>query len=211
MDNNWAVENLQVIRTLMERSALYRRALAPIMLFAGLLGTSAGIAGVLFNVQEPRSFVVLWAIVGLTALAGSFIMVRRQAMKDAEPFWSAPTRHVSQALNPPLVAGAVAGLLVLCAGRRSDSAEWVPVLIPAIWMVLYGCALTSAGFFMRRGIRVLGWIFLLAGLGWFSMLFVGGFYVKPFFGNIVMGLAFGLLHVACGVYLYFTENKRDQA
>ena len=33
MEPNWAAEHLQVIRTLMERSALYRRALAPIMSF----------------------------------------------------------------------------------------------------------------------------------------------------------------------------------
>jgi hypothetical protein len=38
MESNWAAEQLQTIRTLMERSAVYRRALAPIMLFAGLTG-----------------------------------------------------------------------------------------------------------------------------------------------------------------------------
>ena len=32
MESNWAAEHLQVIRTLMERSAVYRRALAPIMM-----------------------------------------------------------------------------------------------------------------------------------------------------------------------------------
>jgi len=44
MDTNWAAENLQVIRTLMERSTLYRRALAPVMLVSGLIGTSAAAA-----------------------------------------------------------------------------------------------------------------------------------------------------------------------
>ena len=37
MESNWAAEHLQVIRTLMERSAIYRRALAPIMLGTGVL------------------------------------------------------------------------------------------------------------------------------------------------------------------------------
>ena len=35
---DWAAENLQVIRTLMERSSIYRRALAPLMVVAGLGG-----------------------------------------------------------------------------------------------------------------------------------------------------------------------------
>ena len=35
MNTNWAEENLKAIRTLMERSAVYRRALGPIMLMAG--------------------------------------------------------------------------------------------------------------------------------------------------------------------------------
>ena len=41
MDSNWAGEHLQVIRTLMERSAIYRRTLAPIMLLLGILGLLA--------------------------------------------------------------------------------------------------------------------------------------------------------------------------
>ncbi|MDB6016752.1 MAG: hypothetical protein JWR19_1241, partial [Pedosphaera sp.] len=31
MKSDWAAEHLQTIRTLMERSAIYRRALAPVM------------------------------------------------------------------------------------------------------------------------------------------------------------------------------------
>ena len=45
MDNHWAVENLQTIRTLMERSAVYRRALAPIMIFVGTVGIVGGLVG----------------------------------------------------------------------------------------------------------------------------------------------------------------------
>jgi hypothetical protein len=45
METNNAAENLQVIRTLMERSALYRRALAPIMTWCGAWGIIAGLVG----------------------------------------------------------------------------------------------------------------------------------------------------------------------
>ena len=58
----------------------------------------------------------------MVALAGSFLLVRRQALKESEPFWSPPTRRVTQALLPPLVAGLMIGAVVfvragLAAGR----------------------------------------------------------------------------------------------
>ena len=37
MNDDWAVDQLQAIRTLMERSALYRRALAPVLTVAGVI------------------------------------------------------------------------------------------------------------------------------------------------------------------------------
>ena len=62
METKWAEENLQTIRTLMERSALYRRALAPIMLFAGVLGDfeRRQRAGFLFHLDSTRAFGALW-------------------------------------------------------------------------------------------------------------------------------------------------------
>src|SRR5579859_1916767 len=153
MESNWAAEHLQVIRTLMERSAVYRRALAPIMTFSGSLGLAAGLVGWVAKIQAPQGFIGYWAGVGVLALAGSFLLVRRQALKEAEPFWSPPTRRVVQAILPPLFVGSIAGLLSLV------SPTWdflQPSALPPFWMVLYGCALTGAGFFMQRGIKLLG-------------------------------------------------------
>ena len=65
MDTNWAAEHLQVIRTLMERTAIYRRALAPVMVMAGSIGTLAAVAGFLW--QPP--FVVYWTSVALVVMA----------------------------------------------------------------------------------------------------------------------------------------------
>jgi hypothetical protein len=65
MDTNVAAENLQVIRTLMERSALYRRALAPVMTFAGGLGIIAAITGVALRADTSAVFVAYWMTVAL--------------------------------------------------------------------------------------------------------------------------------------------------
>src|SRR5690242_16038163 len=105
MNPNWAEENLQTIRTLMERSALYRRALAPIMLVAGTLGLMAAIVGLLFHLESTQAFGVLWLATAFLAVIGAFLIARRQALKDKEDFWSPPTRRIGQALLPPLFAG----------------------------------------------------------------------------------------------------------
>src|ERR1041385_9268427 len=98
MHSTWAAEHLLVIRTLMERSAIYRRALAPIALLLGLLGVLASLIGFLLPLQSPRLFVGYWSGVGLIGLCAAYVMARRPALKVAEPFWSAPTRRGTQAL-----------------------------------------------------------------------------------------------------------------
>src|SRR4029078_3007233 len=111
MDPNWAAEHLQVIRTLMERSGLYRRALAPIMIFNGVIGIAAGFLGWSLKISSVQVFLGFWAGTAMLGLAGSFFLVRRQALKDSEPFWSPPTRRIAQALLPPLFIGGVLDLI----------------------------------------------------------------------------------------------------
>lgn len=208
MESNWAAEHLQVIRTLMERSAVYRRALAPIMIFNGVLGVAGGVVGWALNISSAQAFVGFWAGVGVAALAGSFVLVRRQAIRESEAFWSPPTRRVAQALLPALFIGSVAGLLaLLCPGW--DFLQ--PSSLPAFWMLLYGCALNAAGFFMHRGIKLLGWIFVICGCALMTARCSAGGQLALASGHQVMGTVFGGLHLAYGIYLYFTEKRRDEA
>src|SRR5438552_2174347 len=98
MESNWAAEHLQVIRTLMERSAVYRRALAPVMIYNGALGTAGALIGWGSHIDSPRGFILYWACVAAIGVVGSFLLVRRQALKESESFWSPPTRRVTQAM-----------------------------------------------------------------------------------------------------------------
>ncbi len=203
VESNWAAEHLQVIRTLMERSALYRRALAPIMIFNGIVGVAGGLAGWSLNLGSQQGFIVFWAGAGLLGLAGSFLLVRRQALKEAEPFWSPPTRRVAQALLAPFFIGSMAGLFGLVCSRWDFLPAWA---LPAFWMMLYGCALNAAGFFMHRGIKLLGWLFVFCGCALMASRCLAGAPLALVAGHLVMGAVFGGLHFAYGIYLYFTEK-----
>src|SRR5260221_13071896 len=145
METDWAVENLQAIRTLMERSAVYRRALAPIMTFTGLAGIIAGLIGWLAALGSTRSFAIYWMAVSLLAIAGDYLLARRQALRDADPFWSPPTRRVTQAILPGLFAGLIAGLVFISWGGDNKKA---PVLLATTWVALYGAGLTPRGSFI---------------------------------------------------------------
>ena len=210
MDTNWAAEHLQTIRTLMERSALYRRALAPVMTLDGLLGTAAAAAGVVFPIHTPAGFVGYWMAVAVAAVAGSFLLTRRQSLKAAESFWSPPTRRVAQALLPALGFGLALGLVLLLPGPAAQAAATAPELalvwLPLVWVGLYGCALHAAGFFMPRGIKYFG-AALVLGSGVVCLCGPAHWAPAPLLGHTIMGLGFGLGHLAYGVYLYFTENR----
>jgi hypothetical protein len=205
MQTDWASENLQIIRTLMERSAVYRRALAPLTVAIGVTGLMAAVAGHLLDFDRPRSFVAFWLSISVVCLIEAFLLVRRQALKDAEPFWSSPTRRVAQALAPPLFSGLIAGIPFLL--LETDNLLPIWLLVPG-WMVLYGCALHSAGFFMPRGFKLFGWAFILCGCA--IALIVLRLSERPIIevANWAMGICFGGAHLAYGIYLYFTENRR---
>src|SRR4051812_27798509 len=158
MDSSWASEHLQTIRTLMERAALYRRALAPIMLVVGVIGlVSAAMPIVTGRCNTNQSFALLWLITAAVSLIASYLLVRRQALKDQEAFWSPPTKRVSQALLPGFLAGAMAGALLAIAGDQLPNVSW---LLAIGWVMTYGCALHAAGFFMERGIKLFGITFV---------------------------------------------------
>ena len=210
MEPNWAEDNLQTIRTLMERSAVYRRALAPIMIYVGLLGVAAAVAGYVFQYDSLPNFETLWTGTALVAVAGAFLIARRQAFKDKEPFWSPPTRRVIQAMAPALSAGALVSLFEITLPTLNSA-----VALIVFWLFFYGCALHSAGFFTVKGIKGMGWAYiaippLLIGSIQFTerCLHLGFFTLDV---NWLMGAFFGVPHIACGAYLYFTEKKNPVA
>jgi hypothetical protein len=209
MEPKWAEDNLQTIRTLMERSALYRRALAPIMLFAGLLGVAAAVAGLFLRLNSTRAFGILWLNTALVAIVGAFLIARRQAVKEKENFWSPPTRRVAQALLPPLTAGMCVSLVAVYI-MKGEAGAGFNLLLTLAWLLFYGCALHAAGFFISRGVRWFGWIFI----GFACCILIYSGVAQPEFelnAHWLMGFFFGVLHLAYGAYLYLTEKKNPVA
>lgn len=207
MEPDWAAQHLQVIRTLMERSAIYRRALAPVMLGLGVLGSAAAAVGAWLQISSLRPFGIFWLAVGVLGVSAAYILVRRQALRASEPFWSPPTRRVTQALVPPLAAGFVATLCLISLPKlpsEPNPAVW----LPALWIVFYGCAVHAAGFFMPRGMKLFGWGFIAGGCTVGAFVAAAGMNPSSTLLHGIMGVFFGGMHLAYGGYLCFTEQGK---
>ena len=100
----------------MERSVV-SAALAPISIYVGAIGVAAAATGWALKIDLTGKFAIYWLVVSVVAMAGALLLVRRQAIKHGETFWSPPTRRVAQAMMPALVVGLAFGLVV---------AKWSP-------------------------------------------------------------------------------------
>ena len=205
MSAQWAEENLNTIRTLMERASAYRRALAPVAITVGVLGiAAAGLAGMGWTGQN--NFAAYWLGMGVVAILAALLLVRRQALQADEEFWSPPTRRVAQVMVPLLVAGLVLGVLEILNTDGRDSIRLI-----ALWMVLYGGALHAAGFFMRRGLKLVGWGFVICGSICLCLHTMGDVkWLGEANANWVMGWAFGANHLAYGLYLKLTAEPMNE-
>ncbi len=72
MQTDWAAENLRVIRTLMERGAVYRRALAPLVGAVGLAGVAAALLAPFLPLPSARAFAALLDDGGRALSGGGF-------------------------------------------------------------------------------------------------------------------------------------------
>jgi hypothetical protein len=206
MDQQQAAQDLQAIRTLMERSALYRRALAPILLFLGVWGTAGAVGGMALRIESPRAFGLYWYGLALAGLAGALLLARRQAFRAHEPFWSPPTRRLTRAILPGFASGFVLGLFLILAAPPGS----LPLFV-LVCGFFYATAVHAAGFFVPKALQGFAW--LLIGLQ--GLLLLLGLALRlapsPAHYHAAMGCFFGVLQLAYGLYLRATEPREPQA
>lgn len=219
-----AEEKLETVRVMMERTTLYRRTLAPIMIYLGTIAIiSAVVAEVgLFNgyksIRAPESIALFWLCVGGVALLGALVLARHKAIGTSEPFWSTPTCIVVQSIAPLLLVGFALGLVEVLWPLDADNpllasaSQHGAIRLISLWLMFYGCALILVGSLVRCGLKLFGWFFLVVGVALYFLVNVSAV-VKELpgspdrYASLLMGLFFGCGHLACGVYLYFTEDE----
>jgi len=208
-----AAEQLRAIRSLMERSTIYRAISAPAALFAGLL--SLGVSGWLWSVREPQHapapivFLTLWLGVLVVVSIVNTVLLYRSARQRAEPFVSPGMKHALRALLPPLIAGFGMSLLEVSATTKGGYDCYAD--ITAHWILFYGLALLATGSFAPRSMQALGGGFFAFGiLTWLPSVRV--YYDRQYPAAVIfMAASFGLLHIVYAAAVWIQTRRESQA
>ena len=148
-----ALDNLSFIRNAMENAGSFTAV-------PGIGGTLMGATALLaaFSAHMSRSpvaWLAIWTVEALLALLIALGFSYRKAMRNGERLLSRPFRRFALAMTPSIFAGTI---LTLVLYRESGIR-----LLPALWLLLYGAGISSAGAFSVRIVPLMGGSFLLLG------------------------------------------------
>jgi hypothetical protein len=183
-----AMDDLRFIRHTMERGPAF----TAVPGWGGVaMGASALLAAAIATAQAtPGGWLLVWIAEAAVAVGiGSWAMARKARRADLAVLSGAGRRFFLSFL-PPALAGAVLTGALLRGGDLS--------LVPGVWLLLYGVAVVTAGTFSVKVVPLMGLCFMaLGGLALFT---------APGWGDALLALGFGGLHILFGLYIARTHG-----
>ena len=199
------LEDLRIIKKVMEESSRFLSLSGLSGIFAGLIALAVAVVSVviflvgafiltdgMFGVKSVQELSRIK--VGLTLLSGIVLVLSiavsiwlsiRNAVKKSQSMWTPVSRKLLMNLTVPLVTG---GILIMIFLLHD---EWQYIL-PSM-LIFYGLSLVSATKFTYNDIFYLGLIEVFTGLTAAAL---------PAYGIIFWSFGFGLLHIVYGLLLY---------
>ena len=151
-----------------------------------LMGVTAVVAAFIANSQVYlRDSMMTWLFEAILAFAIGGLAMWQKSKIGGQSLLSSPARKFAMSFAPPLIAGVA---IVLGVWKYGDY-----YAMPAICMLCYGAAVVCGGAFSARVVPVMGWCFIALGITAFAL--------PSNYGNLMMGLSFGLLHIVFGVII----------
>ena len=167
-----AIDNLRFIRETMERAGAF----TAVPGWGGVgMGCIALIAGSIAATRPVKAdWLSYWIVAAVGAMIIGGIAMHRKARSAGTPLTAAPGRRFALSFVPAILAGSA----LTVALQRSH--QWD--MLPGVWLLLYGTAITSGGAFSIRAIPAMGVSFLALGTlalfappSWSDPLLIGGF------------------------------------
>jgi hypothetical protein len=174
-----AMDNLRFIRETMERAGAFTAVSGAGYVGAGLIGVFAALVA---DVQPtPGRWLAVW--LAAAALAGGVVVAATawKAARAGERLLAGPGRRLILGFAPPALAAALLTVPLFSAGLHA--------LLPALWLLLYGAAVLTAGAYSVRPVPIMAACFM--GLGVVALLVPGA-------PDLLMALGFGGLHLGFG-------------
>ncbi|HMS39873.1 MAG TPA: hypothetical protein PKE69_06580 [Pyrinomonadaceae bacterium] len=178
-----AIDNLQFIRETMERSAVF----TSVPGYGGMLmgATAIGAAFIANNQDYLRNWVIVWVVEAVLAFSIGLLAMWQKSKIAKTPLTSAPAKKFASGFAPPLFCG----IAITLGLWRFELYE----AMVAVWLLCYGAAVVCGGAFSVKIVSIMGWCFML--LGAIAFLLPKGF------GDEMMALSFGVLHIVFGLII----------
>jgi hypothetical protein len=208
MNRQEAQARMQEIQRIMERATLWTLLPGTAAVAGGLLvlagcavscamTRSLDFAAMLeLSVRGQVVFCVMWFAIGVLGLLVEVILTARAAKRQGMSPAVRSARVAAFSMTPSVVVAMV--LTVKFLARNDPRPEEIRSIVP-IWMMLYGTGVYTAGLFSIRAPRILGLVFLAAG--------IVALWVFPQCGVVWAAFSFGLLHLAFGVYIIRKQRQ----
>lgn len=200
-----AVEQLRVIRSVMERATVFRALSGE----TALIGGAAALAAAWASEGNQGWAWAGWWLGGLALVLGFYVFqIYRVQVSQKRPLWSAGLRIALRGALPSVVAGGFLGLLFVRSGTPMADRQ-----AACIWILHYGLALLAIREFAPKSMAWLGWAFVIFGVG--SLAGVTGLvdqfteWMRFTNGSRLMAIAFGGFHLIYGG-LIVTTSQREQ-
>ena len=192
MDVVEAGRNLELIRSLMERTTQFQLLTARAGLAAGCLAGAGAVSFLALDAADPWQFGGVWAAVFAGSVLALLVTAWLRARESGQHFWTRPARAVVLALAPSVFAALVLSVFFFARGQH--------LWLPGVWMLCYGQGALATAAYAPAPIRGLGLATLALGT---LTLALGPDWAVP-----MMGLGFGAGHIGLGVALLIFERRR---
>ena len=151
-----AADNIRFIRETMARAGTFTSVSGRGMMAVGAIGLAAATLSLRVTRDAGAApWLAVWLAAAVASIAVSFVAIRSKALSTDQSLSAGPARRFALAFAPALVVGALLTVVLINAG---DTA-----LLPGVWLLLYGAAVTSGGAFSVRPVPAMGALFLVLG------------------------------------------------
>jgi hypothetical protein len=175
----------------MERSTRYTN-------LSGHAGIAAGVLTLLGSVLRywyHTPFLPTWLGVLLAACVANVLFAAGMARANGESLWTRQAQTVLLSLAPAFAAGLVLTAVLARMGLF--------LLLPGVWMLLWGVGALAMSFFTLRIISLLGVAFMTAG--------TMALFAPPANDALSMAISFGAIHLVYGGVLFAARHPLRQS
>ncbi|MES2603397.1 MAG: hypothetical protein V4603_00570 [Pseudomonadota bacterium] len=178
-----AADNLRFIRATMESATAFTDVSGKGYVLGGITALVAS----WLAAKQPSAdaWLLTWMLEALLAATVMLMLTSEKARVQGKSLWTGSGRRLIFAFLPAMAVGAVVTLAFHLQGHT--------LLLPGLWLTLYGAAIMTAGAHSIKLIPVMGALFVVLG----SLQVFG---LTPM--NLSLGLGFGGLHIIFGLLIW---------